>query len=90
MKHTRLIDVPATTKTVVSRVTCDLCGKRVETQDRYEIDEVTISHKTGSSYPEGGSGEIASVDMCSDCFNEKLVPWLKTQGAAIQTEDWDR
>lgn len=88
MKHTKTVEVPATTREIISHVTCDLCGAKIETRDPYEVDEVEIRHKTGSNYPEGGSGDEIHVDMCGKCFDEKLVPWLRSQGVQPRTEDW--
>lgn len=89
MKHMKTVAVPATTREVVDFVTCDLCGAKIDTRDNYEVNEVEVHHKTGSSYPEGGSGEDVSVDMCGKCFDEKLVPWLRSQGVEPRTEEWD-
>ena len=94
--------VPAKTTTVVVAVVCDLCG--AETKDRYnwgggswQRDETTvemktravIEHNTGDSYPEGGSGTVYRVDICPTCFHEKLVPWLRGQGAEIGEKEYE-
>lgn len=88
MKHTKTVEVPATTREIVSYVTCDLCGEKIEGRDTYDVNEVEIRYKTGRNYPEGGSGDETSVDMCGKCFEEKLVPWLRSQGVEPRTEDW--
>jgi len=88
MKHTKQVEVPAKTETQVSYVTCDLCGSKI-THISYTVDEVTIKYRTGDSYPDGGSGEETSVDMCGLCFETKLVPWLRSQGAEPMTNKWD-
>lgn len=88
MKHMKTVEVPATTREEVDFVTCDLCGAKIEGRG-YDVDEVEVRHKTGSNYPEGGSGDETAVDMCGKCFDEKLVPWLRSQGAEPRTEDWD-
>lgn len=49
-------------------------------QDSFDTDGVEISYKTGSSYPEGGSGEILEVDLCSKCFTDKVLLYLKSEG----------
>ena len=88
MKHTKTVEVPATTKQVLDKTACDLCGAEIKAGN-YSAEEVEVRHRTGSSCPEGGSGEEVSVDMCGDCFDTKLVPWLRTQGADPKPEDWD-
>ncbi len=89
MKHLKTIPIPATTREVVDHVSCDLCGTTITENYNYEVNEVEVRHKTGTSYPEGGSSEETSVDMCGKCFDEKLVPWLRSQGAEPRSEDWD-
>ncbi len=88
MKHLKTVEVPATTRETVDFVTCDLCGEKIDVRG-YDVDEVEVRHKTGSNYPEGGSGDETSVDMCGKCFDEKLVPWLRSQGAVPGTDEWD-
>lgn len=88
MKHMKTIQIPAKTEKVVEKITCDLCGKEIS-DTQFKIDDVEICHESGSSYPEGGSGTRIAVDMCGDCFNGKLMPWLKSQGAEPRTEEWD-
>lgn len=51
--------------------------------------KIIIYHREGDSYPEGGSGTITEVDICPDCFQNKLVPWLELQGATIKEKDWE-
>jgi hypothetical protein len=89
MKHLKTVQVPASTRDVVDHVSCDLCGREIIEREFYKVDEVEIRHKTGASYPDGGSGEETSVDMCGKCFDEKLVPWLRAQGVAPRTEPWE-
>lgn len=88
MKYIVTIRVPSTTKDVVSSVVCDLCGKPIIKANN-SAEEVEVYHKTGDNYPDGGRGEIAQVDMCGQCFDTRLVPWLKEQGARIETRNWD-
>ena len=77
---------------------CDLCGKeskgeKWQARSCYEVNETEISievrQKEGSSCPDGGSGTKYEIDLCPNCFKTKLIPWLKSQGATIQEEEWD-
>ena len=88
MKHMKTVSVPASTREVVEFVSCDLCGAKIKGKD-FDVNEVEVRHKTGWSYPEGGSGVEVSVDMCGKCFDEKLVPWLRSQGIQPNTREWD-
>jgi uncharacterized protein (DUF2225 family) len=76
-------------------LTCDLCGLKI--YQRFNnwdkgfliVAETKVSMKTGNTYPEGGSVTEVGVDICPDCFNEKLIPWLKSQGAKITETEYD-
>ena len=71
---------------------CDLCSKQSYTGDWgdgcYKIDEVEIKTKVfctkGTSHPYNGSTTDYDIDLCPKCFEEKLIPWLKSQGAEIK------
>jgi len=88
MRHMKTIHIPASERSDVDFVTCDLCKEKIE-ESRYEVDEVEIRRKTGVSYPESGNGIKINVDMCGKCFDEKLMPWLRSQGAEPLTDEWD-
>lgn len=97
MKVYKTVDVPATTREVLVKRRCDLCGKESKSSDwdagSYEVNEteikITMKQKEGSNYPEGGSGTEYEIDLCPDCFTERLVPWLKSEGATIEESEWD-
>jgi len=63
---------------------CDICKKVHKgsgwKKETFEVLETEVRIKTGSSYPEGGSGEDMHFDICPKCFMEKLIPWLKGMG----------
>lgn len=81
---------------VLVETTCDLCGTFAKDGDWqssiYEVNEVevkvTVRKKDGSIYPEGGWGTSYNVDMCPDCFENKLIPWLESQGCKTEREEW--
>lgn len=89
MKHKRIVEIPATTRETVVKTTCDLCGKDTRNYEEYAFEEVKVSCRTGRRYPDCGWGTDLEADMCADCFKDKLVPWLKEQGAAVREEKWD-
>lgn len=75
---------------------CDLCGK-VSKNDDWSIDNndvnevelsVTVHQKQGWSCSDGGSGEEYVIDLCPDCFKNRLIPWLKSEGATIEQKEW--
>lgn len=74
---------------------CDLCGFMGDDDwdgGSYEVNEteisVTITQKDGDNFPSGGSGTKYEIDLCPDCFKDRLVPWLRSEGADIKQEDW--
>ena len=97
MRQKGMVKRPATEKEEVVSVACDLCGKKVRTPYRptewsteiYRVDEVTIEHKRGSSFPENGSGTYRRFDICADCFESRVVPAIEALGAHVGEEEWD-
>lgn len=97
MKHYLKKLTPAKEITVLDNVACDLCGKIAKSGDwgssLWEVNEteieMTVRQKDGISFPEGGHGTKYEVDICPDCFNTKLIPWLESQGCNAKRDDWD-
>jgi hypothetical protein len=92
LKFEKTLPVPATIRTVTDHYTCDLCGKSTRDTDNwcgdaYAADEVCVSMRIGTNYPEGGSSEETIFDICPDCFKQKLMPFLHGLGAKSRTED---
>lgn len=90
--RTRTVLIPATTREEVETVTCDLCRKTVHPADTerggtvdwvggYNIETTTVSMSTGYSYHETTSVDYTIFHICPQCFRDKLMPWLATQGA---------
>lgn len=79
-------------------ITCDLCGRAAKSADRwdggaYVVNDtevtVTVRQREGHEYPGSGSGTEYSIDLCPQCFKDRLVPWLREQGARIEPLEWD-
>jgi len=84
-------------RNVLVELRCDLCGCRA-TNERYDAGmyvrnevtlKVTVHHTKGKDYPEGGWGTEFIVDMCPECFRDKLIPWINSQGGDVQEKEWD-
>lgn len=88
MIHTRPRHTPAQTVDVEDYRTCDLCGDRI-TRFAYDVDEVEVGRSVGTRYPEGSQIQRTELDMCGECFDTKLVPWLESQGATLRILDQD-
>ena len=80
-------------RSVLEVMKCDLCGRKSNGEDwspgGYRMAEVEVKLKEGTNYPEGGFGTLYDVDICPDCFRDKLIPWLQSQGAAVRETEWD-
>jgi hypothetical protein len=89
-----VIETEVVTKLV--KTTCDICGLVKKHPDVWEgadgaIDSTTIKMERGyhyrDSYPEQGSKETTSFDICSACFETELIPWMAKWEAKPQIEE---
>jgi hypothetical protein len=81
-------------KKFCARRVCDLCGKETPglewERGYYEVAETQVNIRTGNGYPDGGSGVESTVDICPNCFREKLIPWVESHGVSkIEEKEWD-
>ena len=85
-------------KVVVDYITCSLCGKKGS--DEYEgtnwdagsceINRTTpLIRQIGTAYPEGGYYTSIRYDLCNDCWDSKLKPWLDSQNLEAQEDEVD-
>ena len=88
MKHYTTKVVPEHTENRLDSVTCDFCGKKIEFEP-YKLDDVTIDRNVGDRFPEGSRGVKESVDMCGECWETKLIPWIKAQGVTPTVKEWE-
>jgi len=73
-------------------IKCDMCGKISNRGDGwgkhiYEEKSTTIEYDKGEIYPDGGYLEKLSIDLCPDCFEKVLIPFLKSKGVDCEFED---
>lgn len=88
---------PATTEKVCVRRKCDLCGVESKSEDwqggAYDVNEteirVQIKARDGYCGYGEGFGQEWEVDLCPACFKGRLIPWLQSQGAAVDAKDYD-
>lgn len=89
MKEKRMIEYKREREEII-RVTCDICNKEAPCPDDnecrwsgkgYEVDKIIVKRECGESYPEGGHLEIEEFDICPECFETKLLPFMISQGA---------
>lgn len=94
---TEKLEVPARTVTRVKALKCELCGKQTpngengdKSKGAADVDEVTIERRKGWSVDGSADFQHTIVDLCPDCFTNKLLPWLRSMGAEVREEksDW--
>jgi len=86
-----------TTVETIEFIQCDICGKKADRHDwstgSYTVNEtefkILIRQRDGENYPEGGWGTEYEADICPNCFKEKLIPWLNSQGCTAKRKEWD-
>lgn len=88
MEHKKTEIIPVREREVVDYVTCDICGIRIQSTGMYEVDEVTISRNVGTCYPEGSGGERTEYDVCGECFQSKLMPFIEGFTGNRRVEDY--
>jgi hypothetical protein len=88
MKHLKMQHIEAHDIEVVDHVTCDLCRRPIP-DERFKVDEVEVSRRQGDVFPEGGSGTTTSFDICGECWEQILAPFLERMGAEPQTHEWE-
>jgi len=95
MIRKKMVTIPEEQRERIDFVKCDLCGKTNPSSETdwstgsFDVKEVEIRMKFGHMYPECGNGEETRYHICPDCFQTKLMPWLKEQGAIETKTDWD-
>lgn len=88
------IEIPAKKAKQFRKLVCDVCGKSTTNYDNWGgSDEkisinITKSH-TSNMYDGGGDVEETSFDLCEECFDNKLVPFLESLGATKRIHEWD-
>lgn len=76
---------------VLIKETCDWCQEEIKdhlNSNSWGVDDFTLEWKTGTAYPEGGSGQEKEVELCQKCKN-KLFELLEKKGIEVQKRDWD-
>jgi len=87
MRHYEDRIIPQRTEKHTVKVTCDICGNETGKTGQYEKNEVTVEHQEGTTYPEGSNIDITSFDICPECWETKLIPYLESLGAKKLTRN---
>lgn len=75
-----------TTSKRLKHITCELCKKQSNNPNwgsGYAIRQTTVECDDYKSYPSDAYGEKYQIDICPDCFIDKLIPWVVAQGGQV-------
>lgn len=93
MRYFEKVVCPARESEEEVRRTCDFCGREINTEMRNHHfgseNYAVIMRKTGYSSRDGGAGTEETVDCCFPCWDEKVLPWLKSNGVTPNKKHWD-
>lgn len=81
----------------VTSYVCDWCGAEAGAEwhlpypegDKRNNQTVQVEATVCDAYPEGSFGWRYVVDLCARCFVDRLVPFLKSEGAEVRKEEVD-
>lgn len=89
------VDIPAKKVKQFKEQICDICGKTTNEYDNWcdNVGEklcITVAKThTTNMYDGGGDVEETIFDICAECFDTKLVPFLESFGAARRTSTFN-
>lgn len=76
---------------------CDLCSKTTNGPDWWtdhytDVEEteikIVIKGRSGTNYGTEGHGKELEIDLCPECFKQRFVAWLKSEGADIDYSEY--
>ena len=85
MRHTKTV-TEMQTRIVADGITCDICGRDSPCIDGWEEEpyeklDTEVSFRKGDCFPDDGfTGDTYSIDVCPECFVDKLIPWVESFG----------
>ena len=89
MQTNREVTIPARTEQIVDKTFCDICRQEIKEPGLYEVNEISIDHRYGSCYPDGGGETVTiSFDACGDCFSKHIVTLFKNHGSAPRIKEY--
>jgi hypothetical protein len=79
MKILKTIPETVRQKTVVDKVICDICKNSIEPESNYDYSEVNIEAVLGSAYPDSDCRTLYIIDVCPNCFMNKVKPLIEKE-----------
>jgi hypothetical protein len=91
-RNYKKVIIPQQEITKLDYISCDICGKNsgkdyddngtIEWRDdrlNYDVAKTSISIEEGKNYPDCYSTTLKEFHVCDKCFNDKLIPLLKSE-----------
>ena len=79
------------TQDEVAEVICDLCKETFRDMDwdvgPYQVQTTEVSYEYGTDYPGDRATTTLEFHICPNCFKNKLIPWMESQGATPTKKD---
>jgi hypothetical protein len=89
MRNMQTVKIPETTKEVYVNTTCDMCGKitdNISDSDGF-VSDITIENEKMMSTYHDIYVKKTFVELCPECFENELLPFLRSKNCKIQTID---
>jgi hypothetical protein len=64
---------------VIDKYTCDICECDMTDKEPYNSTETTIEAKIGNFFPEGDFRKKYSIDVCGNCFEDRIIPLIESK-----------
>lgn len=64
---------------------CDICKKEIR-EGTFDSSDIDIEAKIGDHYPEGDFRRGYRLDVCKDCFVDKVMPLIESTFGVKFTE----
>ena len=72
----------------LEETTCDWCGRQVETENKFDMNEFEFIYKVGTrDYDGGGEVDKIELDFCFSC-RELLIKLLEQNNVTIKRDNY--
>lgn len=87
MEHKKLKTIPSKVEEVIEKITCDICKSEIVRYKGCSIYDVEIYARHSNGTEDGGYSKEYKFDICWKCFNEKIIPFIKSFGCEPKETD---
>ncbi len=68
---------------------CDFCNQDLDRQKSFQQNSATIEMYEGIYYPEADCRTVTYLDVCTECFKEKIIPAVESLKIKFRERDAD-